>query len=136
MLITVNKYNNKPALVNLLLHQVYKKNPLNTLRRLKRFAQQTWRRWEMEFSQILTMYEEREMRSSNSQYSSKNIVNGGLCVIDGFVKGGVVVCSVKECVINFINEELDEPVFNWIGAFLNWTVMVSSLIFNSLSSQN
>ena len=66
----------------------------------------------MEFSQILTMYEEREMRSSNSQYSSKNIVNGGLCVIDGFVKGGVVVCSVKECVINFINEELDEPVFN------------------------
>ena len=65
----------------------------------------------MEFSQILTIYEEREMRSSNSQCRSKKIVNGGLCVINGFVKGGVVVCSVKECVINFIKEDLGEPVF-------------------------
>ena len=47
----------------------------------------------MEFSQILTMYEEREMQSSNIQCSRKKIVNGGLCVVDGFVKGGVVVCS-------------------------------------------
>ena len=86
--------------------------------------------------QILTMYEEWEMQSSNSQCSSKNIVNGGLCVVDGFVKRGVVVCSVKEYVVNYINEDLGEPVYNWIGAFFNWPVMVSSLIFNSLSSQN
>ena len=46
----------------------------------------------MEFSQILTMYEEREMQSSNSQCSSTKIVNGGLCVVYGFVQGGVVVC--------------------------------------------
>ena len=58
------------------------------------------------------MYEEREMQSTNSQCSSKKIVNGGLCDVDGFVQGGVVVCSVKECVINYINEDLSEPVFN------------------------
>ena len=40
------------------------------------------------------------MQSSNSQCSSKKIVNGGFCVVDGFVQGGVVVCSFKECVIN------------------------------------
>ena len=40
------------------------------------------------------------MQSSNSQCSSKKIVNGGFCVVDGFVKRGVVVCSFKECVIN------------------------------------
>ena len=32
--------------------------------------------------------------------SSKKIVNGGFCVVDGFIQGGVVVCSFKECVIN------------------------------------
>ena len=46
------------------------------------------------------------------------MVNGGLCVVGGFLKGGVVVCSFKECVINYINEDLSEPVFSWIDAFL------------------
>ena len=39
-------------------------------------------------------------------------MNGGLFVVDGFVKRGVVVCSVKECVVNYINEDLGEPVYN------------------------
>ena len=65
------------------------------------------------------MYEEWEMQSSNSQCSSKKIVNSGLCVVDEFVQGRVVVCSVKECVVNYINEDLGELVYNWIGAFFN-----------------
>ena len=33
-------------------------------------------------------------------------------VVDGFVKTGVVVCSVKEFVVNYINEDLGEPVYD------------------------
>ena len=32
------------------------------------------------------------------------MVNIKLCVVGGFVKGGVVVCSFKECVINYIKK--------------------------------
>ena len=52
------------------------------------------------------------MQSSNSQCSSKKIVTGGLCVVDEFVQGGVVVCSVKECVVNYFDEDLGEPIYN------------------------
>ena len=67
------------------------------------------------------------MQSPGSQCSCKKLVNGGLCVVGGFVQGGVVV-------INCINGDLSEPVFNRVSTFLNWPVMESSLIFNSLSS--
>ena len=52
------------------------------------------------------------MQSPNSQCSSKKLVNGGLCVVGGFVQGRVVF-------INCINEDLGEPVFNRVNAFLN-----------------
>ena len=57
------------------------------------------------------------MQSPNSQCSSKKIVNGGLCVVAGFVQGGVVVCSIKECVVNYINGDLDKHVCQ-----LNWCI--------------
>ena len=69
------------------------------------------------------------MQSPSSQCSRKKLVNGGLCVVRGFVQGGVVV-------INCINGDLGEPVFKRVNTFLNCPVIVSSLIFHSLSSRN
>ena len=52
------------------------------------------------------------MQSPSSQCSSKKLVNGGLCVVRGFVQSEVVVK-------NYIKGDLGEPVFNRVNKFLN-----------------
>ena len=47
-----------------------------------------------------------------TQEASKKIVSGGLYVVGGVVQGGIVMFPVIKCVINYINEDLGEPVFH------------------------